>query len=76
MISIYSKKHCPNCDRAVFLCKQSNQPFTKFDLGSDFTREELLDKCAPAVPRELPQIFISGIHVGGVRELESFLKKS
>ena len=43
MIEIYGKPQCPFCDRAKALCEQRELEYTYKQLGTDFTREEVLE---------------------------------
>lgn len=56
------------------MCNMHQQPYTKLMLGEDYTRDELVSRCLPFVPKSLPQVFIGEIHAGGARELETYLK--
>ena len=46
--------------------------------GEGYTKEELIEKCSPIVPRTLPQIFLESdldsIHIGGADDFISFVK--
>jgi glutaredoxin len=74
---IWSKENCPHCTRAVFKLTQANLPFRELKVGTDFSREELLEKFPNA--RTYPQIeFNSGIetiHIGGADDLEKWLNR-
>ena len=43
MIEIYGKPMCPFCDKAKRLCETRNFEFTYKSLGTDYTREELME---------------------------------
>lgn len=67
-IEIYSKPNCPYCDKAVHVAQQlvqetSENSYTKFMLGEDYTREELFEKFPTA--RTFPQITVDGEAIGG-----------
>lgn len=74
MYLVYGKENCPFCTAAKDLLTAKALPFTYLTLGVDYTREELIDKCAPVIPRTVPQIF-DGYDslIGGFTELKSSL---
>lgn len=76
-IEIYSKPNCPYCDKAVHVAQQlvqetSDNSYTKFMLGEDFTREELFEKFPTA--RTFPQITVDGETVGGYDNFVTLLE--
>ncbi len=70
-ILIYSKTNCNFCVKAKNLLNIKNLKFTEKVLDKDFTKEQLLE-ILPNV-KTLPQIQINGKHIGGYRELKSYL---
>jgi|TARA_B110000908_G_scaffold153118_1_gene189361 glutaredoxin len=66
-IEIYSKQQCPFCDYAKLLAEDLNRngkaEYAVFELGTDFNREELLEKFPTA--RTFPQIKVDGVSIGG-----------
>ncbi|MEM2159503.1 MAG: glutaredoxin domain-containing protein [Candidatus Nitrosotenuis sp.] len=79
---IYSKDHCPYCDKAKRLLEQQNIKYTQYmlDIGQlkeddqvYYTRDELL-KVVPNA-RSVPQIFIDDNYIGGYTQLEQHLNK-
>lgn len=70
-ILIYSKTNCNFCVKAKNLLNIKNLKFTEKVLDKDFNKEQLLE-ILPNV-KTLPQIQINGKHIGGYRELESYL---
>ena len=76
-IEIYSKPNCPYCDKAVHVAQQlvqetSENSYTKFMLGEDFTREELFEKFPTA--RTFPQITVDGESIGGYDNFVTLLE--
>lgn len=72
--TIYGKENCPFCKSAKELLTTKALPFTYLTLGVDYTREELIEKCAPVIPRTVPQIFDThGNYIGGFTELQANL---
>jgi glutaredoxin len=63
MIEIYGKPMCPFCDKAKRLCETQGFDFTYKSLGTDYTREELMEQFPNA--RTVPQIVINGKKIGG-----------
>ena len=72
MIEIYGKPACPFCDKAKALCEMRNLEYTYKSLGTDYTKEELLENFPGA--RSVPQIRINGENIGGDDKLGSYLE--
>ena len=72
MIEIYGKPACPFCDKAKALCEMRNLVYTYKSLGTDYTKEELLENFPGA--RSVPQIRINGENIGGYDKLGSYLE--
>jgi glutaredoxin 3 len=54
MVTVYSKNHCPFCDRAKALLESKGVPYTEVNIENDAeSRQMLLDKGL----RSVPQIF-------------------
>jgi len=54
MVTVYSKNHCPFCDRAKALLESRGVPYTEVNIENDAeSRQMLLDKGL----RSVPQIF-------------------
>lgn len=70
---VWSKPNCPFCVKAKALLDQKGIEYEVREIGSGFTREELL----AAVPqaKTVPQIFLDNKLVGGYTELESLFKE-
>ena len=69
MIEIYGKEQCPFCDMAKTLCIKNQVEFEYFQLGRDFTREEMIEKFPTA--RTFPQVIFMGEKIGGYNELKA-----
>jgi glutaredoxin len=71
---VWSKYHCPYCDKAKALLKMQGVEFEERKIGDGYTKEELLE----AVPnaRTVPQIFIDDKLIGGYTELERYFKEA
>lgn len=63
MIEIYGKPMCPFCDKAKALCEVRGFKYTYKSLGTDYTKEELMEQFPNA--RTVPQIKVHGKAVGG-----------
>ena len=75
-IEIYSKDHCPFCDKAVHKAQAMMQENTKiktavYKLNEDFSREELFEKFPTA--RTFPQIIKDEEKIGGFDQLRELL---
>jgi len=71
MIEIYGKPMCPFCDKAKNLCETRGFNYTYKSLGTDYTREELMEQFPNA--RTVPQIVISGKKIGGYDQFTQYL---
>ena len=71
---VWSKYHCPYCDKAKALLSMKGVEFEERKIGDGYTKEELLE----AVPnaRTVPQIFIDNKLIGGYTELERYFKEA
>jgi glutaredoxin len=72
MILIYGKPMCPFCDRAKALCEQRGFDYEYKTLGTDYSKEELLETFPGA--RTVPQIVVNGNKVGGFEQFTSYLE--
>jgi glutaredoxin len=72
MIVVYSKDHCPYCEKAKALLKAKGYEFQVNTLGKDFEIPELLEMFPGA--KTFPQIAeAGGGHIGGFTELEAWV---
>lgn len=74
MIEIYGKPQCPFCDRAKALCETRKLPYLYFQLGTDFTRDEVLEMFPNA--RTFPQIKVGGKIIGGWDNFPQYLEET
>ena len=66
-VIMYTKSHCPYCDKAKTLLATKNQSFTEISLDKHPEKtEEMIEK---SQRRTVPQIFINGQSVGGFDDL-------
>lgn len=72
MIEIYGKPACPFCDKAKAFCEMRNLEYTYKSLGTDYTKEELLETFPGA--RTVPQIRINGENIGGYDKLGAYVE--
>ena len=70
-IVVYSKTHCPQCDRAKELLDSKKLSYNVKTLGVDYTKEDLLELVPNA--RSVPQIFIDDKLIGGYTDLMNYL---
>jgi glutaredoxin 3 len=68
-IIMYTKRACPNCVSAKHLLKSKGLAFTEADVESNAA---LLDDLPPGV-RQMPQIFVNGVRIGGLAGLQAYL---
>lgn len=74
MIEIFGKPACPYCDRAKALCETRGYEFSYKSLGTDYTKEELLEMFPGA--RTVPQIIVNGTKIGGYNELVNYIEET
>jgi glutaredoxin len=70
---LWSKYYCPNCERARSLMENHGICIEERKIGDGWTREDLLEQVPAA--KSVPQIFIDGTYIGGVKELENHILK-
>ncbi|WP_018998290.1 glutaredoxin 3 [Hirschia maritima] len=67
-VTIYTRKLCPYCSRAVSLLKQKGVGFEEIDAGSDASKkQEMINRSNGG--RTFPQIFIGNEHIGGCDDM-------
>jgi glutaredoxin 3 len=71
---VWSKYHCPYCDKAKALLQMRGIQFEERKIGDGYTKEELLEAVPTA--RSVPQIFLDDKLIGGFTELEKYLKEA
>jgi len=71
---VWSKYHCPYCDKAKALLQMKGIQFEERKIGDGYTKEELLEAIPTA--RTVPQIILDGELVGGFTELKAKLTES
>ena len=74
MIEIFGKPQCPFCDKAKAFCEARNLEYTYKSLGTDYTKEELLESFPGA--RTVPQIRINGENIGGYDKLGIYVENT
>jgi glutaredoxin 3 len=74
MIIIYGKPMCPFCEKAKQFCETRGFNYEYKSMGTDFTREELLETFPEA--RTVPQIIINGEKIGGYDKLTSYVENT
>lgn len=71
---IWSKYHCPYCDRATALLRSKGIQFEERKIGDGYTKEELLEAVPTA--RSVPQIFINDRYIGGYDDLLKYIEQT
>ena len=74
MITIYGKPMCPFCDKAKALCEQRGYAYEYKTLGTDYSKEELLETFPGA--RTVPQIVINGEKIGGWDQMVKYIEET
>ena len=72
MIEIYGKDNCVFCMRAKSLCEHKNLEYVYKNVGTDISRDQLLEMFPNA--RTVPQIKVDGKPIGGFTELERLIE--
>lgn len=72
-VEIYTWSSCPFCIRAKFLLDKKGAEYTEYCIdGDEMARDQMAER---AGKRSLPQIFISGQHIGGCDDLHALERK-
>ena len=74
VVTVYTKDLCGYCDAAKSLLKRMNVRFDEAKIGTDITREELLEIVPNA--RTAPQIVINNKIVGGYDDLVDYIENT
>jgi len=73
-VTVYTKDLCGYCDAAKSLLRKMNVRFNEAKIGTDITREELLEIAPNA--RTAPQIVINNKVVGGYDDLVEYIENT
>jgi glutaredoxin len=66
MITIYSKKGCPYCNKIKKVVELEELPHVVYELGRDYTTAQFYEKFGRG--STFPQLVLDGIHLGGCQE--------
>lgn len=67
---VWSKPHCPYCEQAKSLLTARGYTIEEKRIGTDYTREQLLEAIPSA--RTVPQIYLDDEYIGGYTELKTY----
>lgn len=70
--TVWSQANCPACTQAKAILNAANIPVTVKMLGVDLTKEEFYARLPGA--RSVPQVFVDDVYIGGLKELQDYLK--
>ena len=73
MFDIYTRPDCVWCNKAKELLFKEGIEYNDYDINQKFLREELKSK-APGI-KTIPQIFKSGVRIGGYQDLVTYLEE-
>ena len=73
VFDIYSRPDCIWCNRAKELLFKEGIEYNDYDINQNLLREELKSK-VPGV-KTIPQIFKSGVRIGGYQDLVNYLEE-
>ena len=71
---VYSKEGCGFCNRLTDFMKTKGISYEKFDLGTDFTTAEFLEKFGGQ--STFPQVIVENRHLGGMKDTVRFLMEN
>lgn len=74
MIEIWGRTGCGYCEAAKKLCEDRNFKYKYYQLGEQFTREELIEQFPEA--KTYPQIKVASLYVGGYSELTRYIEET
>lgn len=69
---VWTKPGCTFCDMAKSLLQQKGIEYEERNIGSGWTKEQLLEAIPSA--RSVPQIIINNEYIGTYQHLKDFLK--
>lgn len=70
---VYSQDNCQGCKTAKALLLQKGYVVEERKIGGGWTKKQLFDHVPDA--RSVPQIFINDQYIGGLKELQEYLRK-
>ena len=73
MFTVYSKDNCKYCRAVEELLKMKDLPYTKYNLGEDFTADQFIAQFGEG--STFPQVSCEGKKLGGSIETIQFLKE-
>jgi glutaredoxin 3 len=73
-VVVWSKYHCPYCDKAKALLDNKGIKFEERKIGDGYTKEDLLESVPDA--RTVPQIIINGSAIGGYDQLMKYIEET
>jgi|TARA_A100001011_G_scaffold41991_2_gene39675 glutaredoxin 3 len=73
VFDIYTRPDCVWCNKAKELLFKEGIEYNDYDINQKLLREELKSK-APGI-KTIPQIFKSGVRIGGYQDLVTYLEE-
>lgn len=71
-IKLYTRTTCRVCNDAKKLLTDKNIPYTVIEIGTDVTREEVLERFPGA--KNLPLVVVNDEWIGSIEELEKYVE--
>lgn len=68
---VYSKDGCGFCDRLIQFMESKKVPFEKFNLGSDYSKEDFIEKFG--YNSTFPQVHYQNQNIGGMKDTVRYL---
>lgn len=69
-VKLYGKKNCPQCEQAKALLESKSLGYEYIDLGSNI---EAMQEARAEGWRSVPQVSIDNKHLGGYKELVTYI---
>jgi glutaredoxin 3 len=70
---VWSKDNCQQCQQAKALLNQQGIAYEERRIGTEYTREQLLEAVPSA--RTVPQIFLDNEYIGGYTDLKQHFQE-
>ena len=68
---VYSKDGCGFCEKLTLFMDNNNVNYEKFNLGSDYTKEEFIERFG--YNSTFPQVVIDNEKIGGMKDTVRYL---
>jgi len=73
MLTVYGAKNCHWCDKVKSLCLDNDIPYNYIDVQES---DEAMTMFRDRGLRSVPQVFLSGTHIGGYAETKQYIEEN